>query len=163
MQESADVQRSALGVIINCVCAPIERRGGGGGPSTSASQSNGKSLFNGVPGSASKRRVPKTSEEVVNKIWDSVRENNGIMVLLELLYVKAPITDADSLRAMACRALVGLARSEHAQQIMSKLPIFTNNQLQQLVREPILQDKRASHVKFQQVYLSRVFIYEKHF
>ena len=45
---------------------------------------------------------------------------------------------------------MGLARSERAQQIMSKLPIFTNNQLQQLVREPILQDKRASHVKFQQ-------------
>jgi HIV-1 Vpr-binding protein len=33
---------------------------------------------------------------------------------------------------------------------MSKLPIFTNGELQQLVREPVLQDKRAEHVKFQQ-------------
>ena len=33
---------------------------------------------------------------------------------------------------------------------MSKLPIFTNGHLRQLVREPILQDKRAEHVKFQQ-------------
>ena len=41
-----------------------------------------------------------------------------------------------------------IVRSEHAQQIMSKLPIFTNNQLQQLVREPILQDKMVHHVKF---------------
>ena len=46
--------------------------------------------------------------------------------------------------------MVGLARSPAAQQIMSKLPIFTNNELQQLVREPVLQDKRAEHVKFQQ-------------
>ena len=60
------------------------------------------------------------------------------------------ITDADSLRALACKALVGLARSPAAQQIMSKLPIFTNNELQQLVREPVLQDKRAEHVQFQQ-------------
>ena len=33
---------------------------------------------------------------------------------------------------------------------MSKLPIFTNGQLQQLVREPILLDQRIEHVKFQQ-------------
>lgn len=33
---------------------------------------------------------------------------------------------------------------------MSKLPIISNGQLQQLVREPILQDKRAEHAKFQQ-------------
>ena len=32
---------------------------------------------------------------------------------------------------------------------MSKLPIFNNGKLQQLVREPVLQDKRTEHVKFQ--------------
>jgi HIV-1 Vpr-binding protein len=32
---------------------------------------------------------------------------------------------------------------------MSKLPIFNNGQLQLLVREPVLQDKRTEHVKFQ--------------
>ena len=83
-------------------------------------------------------------------MWDCIRSNNGIMTLLELLSIKNPITDADSIRALACRALVGLARSEAAKQIMSKLPIFTNGTLQQLVREPVLQDKRAEHVKFQQ-------------
>ncbi len=40
-------------------------------------------------------------------------------------------------------------RSSAAKQIMSKLPIFNNGQLQQLVREPVLQDKRTEHVKFQ--------------
>lgn len=31
---------------------------------------------------------------------------------------------------MACRALAGLARSETVRQIISKLPLFTNGQLQ---------------------------------
>ena len=106
---------------------------------------------------ATKRRTPGSSgsnrsnpEDLLNKIWDCVRTNNGILVLLEMLNIKTPITEADSLRALACKALVGLARSEPAKQIMSKLPIFTNGQLQQLVREPLLQDKRAEHVKFQE-------------
>ena len=30
-------------------------------------------------------------------MWDCVRSNNGIMALLELLHVKTPITDADSI------------------------------------------------------------------
>ena len=57
--------------------------------------------------------------------------------------------DADSIRALACKALVGLAKSPAAQQIMSKLPIFTNNELQQLVREPVLQDKRGLFTNYQ--------------
>lgn len=98
-----------------------------------------------------KKLTGKSSEDLIKKMWDSFRSNNGIMALLELLSIKTPITDADSIRALACKALVGLARSEVAKQIMSKLPIFTSSgQLQQLVREPILQDKRAEHVKFQQ-------------
>ena len=63
-------------------------------------------------------------------MWEAVRTNNGIMVLMALLQAKQPITDADSVRALACRALVGLARSEAARQIMSKLPLFTTSQLQ---------------------------------
>ena len=137
VQDSADVWRSSLQVIINCVCAPIDRKGGG--PSNSLS-----SL-----GTRKAKSYIRTSEDLINKIWNCVRENNGIMTLLQLLHIKTPITDADSIRALACRALVGLARSGPAQQIMSKLPIFANNQLQQLIREPILQDKRIEHVKFQ--------------
>ena len=52
------------------------------------------------------------------------------MVLMDLLSVKTPITDADSIRALACKALLGLARSENARQIMGKLPLFISGQLQ---------------------------------
>lgn len=93
--------------------------------------------------------MSRTSEEVLNQVWECVRSHNGIMVLMDLLSVKTPITDADSIRALACKALLGLARSENARQIMGKLPLFTSNQLQVLMREPILQDKRQEHVKFQ--------------
>ena len=51
---------------------------------------------------------------------------------MDLLSVKTPITDADSIRALACKALLGLARSENARQIMGKLPLFTSGQLQVL-------------------------------
>ena len=78
------------------------------------------------------------------------------MTLLQLLHIKTPLTDADSIRALACRALVGLARSPAARQIMSKLGIFTNGELQSLVREPVLQDKRAEHVKFQEYALELI-------
>ena len=82
---------------------------------------------------------------------------------------QTPLTDADEIRALACRALVGLARSSTATQIMSKLSIFNNGVrhlhqvlllmtskcmlslqvLNMLLREPVLQDRRAEHVKFQ--------------
>ena len=142
VQDSADVWKSALQVIINCVCAPIDRKGGGAINNLSALASSK------ADGRKSKTYI-RTSEDLINKMWDCVRANNGIMTLLQLLQTKTPITDADSIRALTCRALVGLARSGPAQQIMSKLPIFVNNQLQQLIREPILQDKRIEHVKFQ--------------
>ena len=51
--------------------------------------------------------IGKTSEDLINKVWDCVRSNNGIMTLLQLLHTKTPLTDADSIRALACRALVG--------------------------------------------------------
>ncbi|XP_069696548.1 DDB1- and CUL4-associated factor 1 isoform X2 [Periplaneta americana] len=133
----ADVQRAALAVIINCVCAPIHRLGGSVGRFS-------------VAGSAKKKTNNfRSSEELIGKMWESVRSNNGIMVLLQLMMVKTPITDADSIRALACRALAGLARSETVRQIISKLPLFTNGQLQMLMRDPILQDKRQEHVSFQ--------------
>lgn len=88
------------------------------------------------------------------------------MVLLQLMNIKTPITDADCIRTLACKALAGLARSETVRQIVSKLPLFTSGQLQSefltskgesinyyffldLMRDPILQEKRQEHVSFQ--------------
>ncbi|KAJ8359000.1 hypothetical protein SKAU_G00155250 [Synaphobranchus kaupii] len=131
----AEIQKSALQVAINCVCAPDKRM-----------SSIGKFIA-GTP----RRRLPqpaKTSENVLTKMWNVVQSNNGIKVLLSLLTVKMPITDADQIRALACKALVGLSRSGAVRQIISKLPLFSSGQIQQLMKEPLLQDKRSEHVKF---------------
>lgn len=86
--------------------------------------------FTNNPHSPSKKLKLKSSEDLIQKVWDCVRSNSGIMVLLTLMNVKTPITDADSIRTLACKALAGLARSETVKQIISKLPLITSGQLQ---------------------------------
>uniref|UniRef100_A0A8C8INK7 DDB1- and CUL4-associated factor 1 n=1 Tax=Oncorhynchus tshawytscha TaxID=74940 RepID=A0A8C8INK7_ONCTS len=131
----AEIQKSALQVVINCVCAPDKRMSGIG------------KFISGTP----LRRLPQTtknSESVLTKMWNVVQSNNGIKVLLSLLTVKMPITDADQIRTLACKALVGLSRSSSVRQIISKLPLFSSGHIQQFMKEPVLQDKRSEHVKF---------------
>ncbi|XP_071052428.1 protein mahjong [Onthophagus taurus] len=140
-----DVQKAALRVIVNCVCAPIVRVGG----------SIGRFSSNATP-SPSKKTKMKSSEELIQKVWESVRSNSGIMVLLQLMNTKTPITDADCIRTLACKALAGLARSDTARQIISKLSMFTNGHLQTLMRDPILQEKRQEHVLFQKYALELI-------
>lgn len=67
----AEIQKSALQVVINCVCAPDKRM-----------SSIGKFIA-GTP----RRRLPqqtKASESVLTKMWNVVQSNNGIKV--ELTY-----------------------------------------------------------------------------
>ncbi|XP_030375662.1 protein mahjong isoform X2 [Scaptodrosophila lebanonensis] len=132
----AEVQKSALAVLCHCVCSPIIRKD----PNTLIKFGNS---------SRKNKTNHKYSEELVEKVWESVCSNNGIVVLLSLMQTKVPITDADCIRGMACRALAGLARSDRVRQIVSKLPLFASGQLQTLMRDPILQEKRAEHVIFQ--------------
>uniref|UniRef100_A0A8C6X2X7 DDB1- and CUL4-associated factor 1 n=1 Tax=Naja naja TaxID=35670 RepID=A0A8C6X2X7_NAJNA len=131
----AEIQKSALQIIINCVCGPDNRI-----------SSIGK-FISGSPRRALPQ-TPRNSEHTLAKMWNVVQSNNGIKVLLSLLSVKMPITDADQIRALACKALVGLSRSSTVRQIISKLPLFSSCQIQQLMKEPVLQDKRSEHVKF---------------
>lgn len=129
-----EVQRSALNVIINCACGPMSRLGGTVGRVTGMT--------------TKKRSSMKSGEDLLSKMWNCIRSNNGIMILLNLLSIKVPITDADSIRTLACKALNGLARNDTVKQIISKLPLFSSGQLQVLMREPVLQDKRHEHIKF---------------
>lgn len=135
----------SLQVIINCVCAPDQSLNVGG-------------AFSATP----LRRPQSPINRVLSHIWQVVQNNNGIkvsgstgsgepvpapsegfrrtltlglwmvQVLLSLLSVKMPITDADQIRALACRALVGLSRSSAVRQIISKLPLLTSSHIQQV-------------------------------
>ena len=90
-----NVQKAALLVLCHILCAPVIRPG------------NFKEKSNGSGGSSSRR---KSSEEVINTVWECFRSNNGIMAMLQLIQTKFPLSDADRIRALACQALVGLAR-----------------------------------------------------
>jgi len=133
----AEVIKSALAVLCHCVCSPIIRK------------DSGTSLIKFGNSSRKNKANHKYAEELIERVWESVCSNNGIVVLLSLMQTKGPITDADCIRGMACRALAGLARSDRVRQIVSKLPLFAGGQLQTLMRDPILQEKRAEHVIFQ--------------
>ncbi|XP_043643767.1 protein mahjong [Drosophila teissieri] len=133
----AEVIKSALAVLCHCVCSPIIRK------------DSGTSLIKFGTSSRKNKANHKYAEELIERVWESVCSNNGIVVLLSLMQTKGPITDADCIRGMACRALAGLARSDRVRQIVSKLPLFAGGQLQTLMRDPILQEKRAEHVIFQ--------------
>ncbi|KAK5873153.1 hypothetical protein PBY51_013791 [Eleginops maclovinus] len=132
----AEIQKSALQVIINCVCAPDQSLNPGGGFAAAPIR---LSLLS---------QHPPPTPHVLAHMWQLVQNNNGIKVLLSVLSVKMPITDADLIRALACKALVGLSRSAAIRQIISKLPLFTSSHIQQLMKEPVLQDKRSEHVRF---------------
>lgn len=133
----AEVIKSALAVLCHCVCSPIIRK------------DSGTSLIKFASSSRKNKANQKYAEELIEKVWESVCSNNGIVVLLSLMQTKGPITDADCIRGMACRALAGLARSDRVRQIVGKLPLFASGQLQALMRDPILQEKRSEHVIFQ--------------
>ena len=79
---------------------------------------------------AKSRPTFKSSEDILSKMWGCVRASNGIKVLLSLLMVKTPLVDADCIRALACKALCGLSRSDKIRQVIGKLQLFNSGQLQ---------------------------------
>uniref|UniRef100_T1J8Z3 Uncharacterized protein n=1 Tax=Strigamia maritima TaxID=126957 RepID=T1J8Z3_STRMM len=141
----ADVQRKALNVVINCVSEFVPRMNGLARPQNSATRRSGKKKLPRID-LVNKNR--KFGDDLVNKGRKCVQDHNGIQVLLSLITVKTPITDADSIRALACKALLGLVHYESVKQIISKLPLFISGELNVLKNEPILQDKHSEHVKF---------------
>ncbi|GIY24136.1 hypothetical protein CEXT_251261, partial [Caerostris extrusa] len=84
--------------------------------------------------STPKKKFSRSIEDCLHKLYKCIRTKNGILV--------------NSIRALACQALCGLARSEIVKQIISKLPLITDGQLLDLMKEPVLQDKGRYHVEF---------------
>lgn len=90
----ADVQRAALRAVVNCVCAPINRvcrrflelinprkiSQFFNNERNDSLQVGGNVARFSVTGSAKKKTNIHNSEELIQKVWESVRSNNGIMV-----------------------------------------------------------------------------------
>ena len=140
--DDADCKKSALNVLINLVHADHPNRV----PApilNSSLDSQDVSRTN----TQRKKGIPRSFDLSValrKAIWD----NNGTLILPKLLSVTSPLTEADRIRALTCRVLCGLAKEEGIRQIMSKLPLFIDGQLQSLMKEPILPEKRLEHATF---------------
>ncbi|GFN76206.1 protein vprbp isoform 1 [Plakobranchus ocellatus] len=128
----AEITKSTLRLICNCVCGPAERFG-----SAVVRYHSNKKKNNGTG-----------EEDMLTLMWNTVRSHNGIMVLLKSLSVKTPIVLADSIRMLASKALVGMSRSDTIRQIIGKLPPLNNGHLQTLMKEPVLADSRNTHLQF---------------
>ncbi|XP_032243093.2 DDB1- and CUL4-associated factor 1 [Nematostella vectensis] len=129
----SDIQKWGLHVICNCVCGPRVR------VSVARQMQSGKLCWSGRPSADS---------GIIPKMWSCLRNGNGIKVLLSLLLVKTPLVHADSMRALACKALCGLSRSDKIRQVIGKLQLFNSGQLQILMREPVLEDNISDHLVF---------------
>ncbi|VDM95391.1 unnamed protein product [Thelazia callipaeda] len=150
----AEVQFAALRVIINCVCGPLERLSGRQAVSPSVNEvvappTDSRGSCRNFATLARMRKQKKAQiESFMEKIWSIVRKNSGIMILKKLLYTEIPITEADSLRALACQAFNGLARFESVRQILEVMPLFADGELCGLMREPVMPERRAEHARF---------------
>lgn len=141
----ADCQKSALNILINFVCTNQQARVPAPMLNTSLDPPD---IIRATPGSGRKRNQSRNLVDLSVALRKSIWANNGTLILPKLLTVTSPLTEADTIRSLACRVLCGLAKEESIRQIMSKLPLFTDGQLQSLMKEPILQEKRIEHSSF---------------
>jgi len=100
------------------------------------------------PNQSSAPTAPANTDELAKSVWQAVRSHHGIKILLSLLRATNPVTKADEIRTLACKALLGLSRSTTVKQILSKLQI--SQLLSELVREPLLEGNVAIHARFKE-------------
>ncbi|KAI6207099.1 hypothetical protein M3Y94_00991100 [Aphelenchoides besseyi] len=95
--------------------------------------------------------IESKQEETLMRAWQCAQDCDAIMVLIAFIRQTSPLTEADSIRTIACQALAGLSRCDVIRQIVSRLPFITNNDIAMLIREPISQNKQMEHNEFRQV------------
>lgn len=142
--DDGDCKKSALNILINLVSADHPVRV----PAPVLNASADSQEVNRANSTSTKKRGPQRSNDLSAALRKAIWDNNGTLILPKLLTVTSPLTEADKIRALTCRVLCGLAKEESIRQIMSKLPLFTDGQLQSLMKEPILPEKRIEHATF---------------
>eukprot|EP00736_Rhodelphis_marinus_P003016 Rmarinus@m.1685 len=75
-----------------------------------------------------------------------VRSNNGIKVLLYLLKYKTHLSFADSIRALSCQALLGLAKEPSICRFLADLEVSST--ISELMRQPVAAECEEDHQFF---------------
>ncbi|XP_066925763.1 DDB1- and CUL4-associated factor 1-like isoform X2 [Clytia hemisphaerica] len=150
IEKDIEVRKAALKVLCNCVTSSKSLIQDNTSAITNPqrknlTESNGTDTTNHYSNHSNNNKV-----KLIEKIWSSFRSNNGIMILLRTLEIASPLTEADSIRALVCKALYGIAENKLISQILGRLPMFHNEEIHQLMKEPILSDRITEHNMFTQ-------------
>lgn len=84
-------------------------------------------------------------DEMTKQTCKTIRLNDGISVLLSLLKYRTSISDADTIRALACKVLTGLCKDTTIKQILNKKVTRT---LPELIKEPVDRSNLEAFQKF---------------
>ncbi|CAJ0928750.1 unnamed protein product, partial [Mesorhabditis belari] len=131
----------ALQILQLIVCAPPYSES-----KIFGSQTPGKSSVN--PDRKSKNKGSSVTTDLLERMWDAIRNANGIMILTNAISDPPTNPSKDRARLAACRALQGIARNAEVRQLLSKLPIVMNNELQTYLRELVPSESRSDYGRF---------------
>lgn len=170
----SDLVRDALRVFCNCVSPPhgedcwqhpykdirqftltarsMRTRKEQHAPVAATSSATSNTGVDGTNGSAenSLNCCPRAKDDkALRPVRKLAREKNAIKVCVQLLRYKRSVQNADAIRLLATRALLGLSRDRHIAQILEKMQI--GQLLSDLIRnEPILEENADLHVRFRE-------------
>ncbi|CAH0480004.1 unnamed protein product [Peronospora belbahrii] len=93
---------------------------------------------------------PKAKDDkMLRPVRKLARERNAIKVCVYLLRYKRSVQNADAIRLLATRALLGLSRDRHISQILEKMQV--GQLLSDMIRsDPVLEENADIHVRFRE-------------
>ncbi|TDH71927.1 hypothetical protein CCR75_006908 [Bremia lactucae] len=88
-------------------------------------------------------------DKMLRPVRKLARERNAIKVCVYLLRYKRSVQNADAIRLLATRALLGLSRDRHISQIIEKMQV--GQLLSDMIRsDPVLEENADIHVRFRE-------------
>ncbi|KAF1788120.1 Tetratricopeptide repeat [Phytophthora cactorum] len=88
-------------------------------------------------------------DKMLRPVRKLARERNAIKVCVYLLRYKRSVQNADAIRLLATRALLGLSRDRHISQILEKMQV--GQLLSDMIRsDPVLEENADIHVRFRE-------------
>ncbi|KAI9983754.1 hypothetical protein PInf_007825 [Phytophthora infestans] len=88
-------------------------------------------------------------DKTLRPVRKLARERNAIKVCVYLLRYKRSVQNADAIRLLSTRALLGLSRDRHISQILEKMQV--GQLLSDMIRsDPVLEENADIHVRFRE-------------
>lgn len=173
----SDLVREALVVFCNCVSPPhaedcwqhpykdirqftltarsMRTRKAGHHLSPGGSSAAGSNGQNGSADNLANCCTKARDDKALRPVRRLAREKNAIKVCVQLLKYRRSVQNADAIRLLATRALLGLARDRHISQILEQMQI--GQLLSDMIRtEPVLEENADIHVRFRECALDLI-------